>query len=143
MSNPEKGTRIVKTRPWWPGTIQNVEEFNGETFYHVRFDDPGLDDELLRESEFEVGAPPEVPWPKARPGKSIWIFANGNVAVTDEDGEQMVELQGSLINWDYVRGLGKLIATEKPTMNTAILPPIIQDPLDRYVEHYRKAANPK
>lgn len=38
----------------------------------------------------------------------IFVFPNGNVAVTNNKGEQMPELQGSWINFDYIRKLASI-----------------------------------
>lgn len=42
--------------------------------------------------------------------KSVMVFTNGNTAVFDKDGQQIAELQGSCVNYDYIRKLAKLIA---------------------------------
>jgi hypothetical protein len=54
MSTPKVGDRIIRLKPklYWEGVIQSTEEFNGETLYHVRFLDPGLDDENLYREDF-------------------------------------------------------------------------------------------
>lgn len=38
----------------------------------------------------------------------IFIFPNGNVAVTDNNGQQMPHYQGSWINFDYIRKLASI-----------------------------------
>lgn len=42
--------------------------------------------------------------------KNVHVFTNGNTAVFDKDGQQIAELQGSCINYGYIRKLAKLIA---------------------------------
>ncbi len=68
--------------------------------------------------------------------KSIFIFPNGNIAVCDEAGQQIPELQDSWINFEVLKRLAKVIAKDNPTVEGKM--PLTYDPLNDYVELYRK-----
>ena len=124
--------------------------------WHVRFDDPGIDDDILPEDKLER-IPQECFWCHHGKGyhydesiadimvqapcnatdgegedqtpcncygwcttkeeadaitegmvNQIFIFPNGNVAVTDKKGQQMPKYQGSWIDFDYIRKLASI-----------------------------------
>lgn len=82
---PSAGDRVVKVKPKvdWPGTIEDVQEMNGETYFHVRFDDPGLDDEYLLQDQFIMEP---LPIPKA---KSVWPIHSTDMLSTTESIQKM------------------------------------------------------
>lgn len=78
------------------------ESADDPAFWIIRWDDPGLDNEWLEEREFEV-------IPDGRQVVNhIFIFPNGNVVVTGNDDQQIPELQGSWINFNYIRRLAEI-----------------------------------
>lgn len=125
---------------------------DGEEFWVIRWDDSGLDNEWLYETEFEriqelcfwchhgkgyhydasITDVPQMPcnmsddetgpclcygWCTTKEEadamldgqvNQIFVFPNGNVAVTNNKGEQIPELQGSWINFDYIRKLASI-----------------------------------
>jgi hypothetical protein len=67
---------------------------------------------------------------------SVIIFDNGNIAVFDQRGQQIPELQEGWINWNYLKRLGWVIAHDKPRVDGAI--PLPGNLLGTYVELYTK-----
>jgi len=147
----------VKHEIYGEGTITGHwrHEYNPHMLWHVRFDDPGIDDDILEEPTLEL-IPQECFWCHHGKGyhydesiadvsqmpcnatdgegegrtsclcygwcttkeeadtitegmvNQIFIFPNGNVAVTDKKGQQMPGYQGSWINFDYIRKLASI-----------------------------------
>jgi hypothetical protein len=64
----------------------------------------------------------------------IFIFPNGNVAVFDKDGQQMPELQGSWIDFDYLKKLAKVIVRDNPRVEKSNLLGAVRDSLSGYVQ---------
>jgi hypothetical protein len=66
----------------------------------------------------------------------IFIFANGNVAVFDKDGQQMPELQGSWIDFGYLRKLAQVIARDNPRVEKTNIPGVVRGSLSQYEKYY-------
>jgi hypothetical protein len=71
----------------------------------------------------------------------IFIFPNGNVVIFDKDGQQMPELQGSWIDFDYLRKLALVIARDNPRVNMEQILGAPRDSLSKYVKYYRDVQN--
>lgn len=123
-----KRVKDVRPRDYGEGAIVGYEN-DGQEFWYIRWDDSGLDNEWLDRFDFELI--PEVP-PAIN---QVFFFQNGNVVVCDEQGKQVPALQGSWINYDYLRGLVKAITRSNPTVaGMERLPPIVT----RAIMEYRK-----
>lgn len=70
---------------------------------------------------------------------TVFIFDNGNIAVTDQNGEQMPDLQDPWINYDALKKLAEVIATDRPEIRGSF--PLKFDPLRDYVSFYEKHPN--
>lgn len=67
--------------------------------------------------------------------KNIMVFTNGNVGVFDKDGQQIPEHQMSLVHYDNIRKLAKLIA--RHDVNPEIQFGNLYDWRDELAEHVR------
>ena len=65
----------------------------------------------------------------------VTIFPNGNVAVWDENGQQVAELQDSFFNYKYIDRLAKAIANDGLEVENMGFNP---SDLWLRVDHYRK-----
>lgn len=146
--------------------------------WHVRFDDPGIDDDILPESKLEL-IPQKCFWCHHGKGyhydesvthvmqmpcnatddktgpclcygwcttkeeadaiaagqvNKIFIFPNGNVAVTDNNGQQMPRYQGSWINFDYIRKLASIAIRD----NARVIGRMPDNHLGRLMEMLKK-----
>lgn len=64
--------------------------------------------------------------------KSIIIFNNGNLAVFDDQGGQIPELQKSWIDFDQIKATAKMIASGVEVEGTC---PYLDDYVRIYCEH--------
>lgn len=79
--------------------------YEPEMLWHVRFDDPGIDDDILPTSRLKlISTIPEA--------NKAFIFPNGNITVFDKNGQQIPELQGSWINFDYLRKFAEVVVKD-------------------------------
>jgi hypothetical protein len=79
--------------------------YEPEMLWHVRFDNPGIDDDILPTSKLKLVRPQIT---------QVFFFTNGNVAVCNDKGEQVPTFQGSWVNFDYLKRLAKVIAQDSP-----------------------------
>jgi hypothetical protein len=106
MNEFQDGDRVIHEH-YGEGVITGhwKHTYEPEMLWHVRFDDPGIDDDILPTSKLKL---------VTKRAEKVWFFPNGNVAVFNEDGEQMVTFQGSWINLDFLKRLAWLVAKDNP-----------------------------
>ena len=67
--------------------------------------------------------------------KAVFVFQNGNVAVTDEKGQQMTKYQGSLYNYKYAEKLAKVIVKDNLKVEEQQSFPPLRDYISFYKQH--------
>jgi hypothetical protein len=74
----------------------------------------------------------------AEQANRIFILPNGTVAVFDNDGQQIEELQGTWIDFEYLKKIAQIIVKDNPRVDSTNVLFVARDSLLGYVKHYRK-----
>lgn len=113
----------------------NPERIN--RFINVYLGDPLWFDEQdgadINNCTFSDTPPRAVKYPKVQ---SIMIFDNGTLAVFNEKGEQIPELQKSWLSFDALKQIAQVMVRDNPEVIGDF--PLDYDPLEKYIDFYQK-----